>query len=269
MHRLPFGEVVLPVAAARPFLVFFGKMRVQRSVALRADGGGERVIVGLGVVADHLDLLLDEPFAGRRHEAGRAAEIVLAVFVELVPAGVDDHHVARPHDLAAGFLEVVAGDRFPFVLGDRHHDAGAEKMRQRHFVDERRALDHVRRRVDMRGVVHRGGDALRQHARLRHVVNALDLDVLEIRPVRRLIAEAMGQVVELQPHAVLEVFFKHHAANSFGHGILPCLLSSELSLQPNSGGGGIHMRLHGAFGGEQPFGDQRLPVAKALARHRH
>ena len=94
-------------------------------------------------------------------------------------------------------------------------------MRQRHFVDERRALHDVRRRIDMRGVVHRGGDALRQHARLRHVVDALDLDVLEIRPVRRLIAEAMGQIVELQPHAVLEVLFEHHAANSFGHGFLP------------------------------------------------
>ena len=100
-------------------------------------------------------------------------------------------------------------------------------MRQRHFVDERRALDHVRRRVDMRGVVHRGGDALRQHARLRHVVDALDLDVLEVRPVRRLVAEAMGQIVELQPHAVLEVFFEHHAANSFGHGILPWFVVVE------------------------------------------
>ena len=29
------------------------------------------------------------------------------------------------------------------------------------------------------------------------------------------------------------------------------------------------MRLHGALGGEQPFGDQRLPVLEALGRHRH
>ena len=232
MPRMPFlnrmrctgshsGKVVLPVAAAGPLAIFLGEMRMQRAVALRADGGGERMVVGLRVVADHLDLLLDEPFAGRRHEAGRAAEIVLAVLVELVPAGVDDHHVARPHDLAAGLFQIVAGDRLPLLLRDRHHDAGAEEMRQRHLVDERRALDHMRRRVDMRGVVHRGRDALRQHARLRHVVDALDLDVLEVRPVRRLIAEAMGQIVELQPHAVLEIFFEHHAANSFCHGILP------------------------------------------------
>ena len=183
------------------------------------------MIVGLRVVADHLDLLLHEPMAGRRHKAGRAAEVVLAVLVLVVPAGVDDHHVARAHDLAAGFFQIVAGDRLPLLLGDRHHDAGAEEMRQRHLVDERRALHHMRRRVDMGGVVHRGGDALRQHARLRHVVDALDLDVLEIRPVRRLIAEAMGQIVELQPHAVFEVFLEHHAANSFGHGILPVLFA--------------------------------------------
>ena len=173
---------------------------MQRPVALRADRGGERMVVGLGVVADHLDLLLDEPLAGRRHEAGRAAEIVLAVLVLVMPAGVDDHHVARAHDLAGGLFQIVIGDRLPLLLRDRHHDAGAEEMRQRHLVDERRALHHVRRRVDVGGVVHRGGDALRQHARLRHVVDALDLDVLEIGPVRRLVTEPMGQVVELEPH---------------------------------------------------------------------
>src|SRR5262249_2595012 len=54
VHRLPLREVLLPVAAARPFLVFLGKMRMQRAVALRADGGGERMIVGLGVMTDHL-----------------------------------------------------------------------------------------------------------------------------------------------------------------------------------------------------------------------
>ncbi len=70
VHRLPFREVVLPVAPARPFLVLRGEMRMQGAVAVRTDGGGERMVVGLGIVADHLDLLLDEPFAGRRHEAG-------------------------------------------------------------------------------------------------------------------------------------------------------------------------------------------------------
>src|ERR1035441_6044497 len=45
--------------------------------------------------------------------------------------------------------------------------------------------------------------------------------------------------------------------------------SCRNSYQPNLGGGGIHMRLHGALGGEQPFGDQGLLVLEALGRHRH
>ena len=93
-------------------------------------------------------------------------------------------------------------------------------MRQRHLVDERRALHDMRRRVDVGGRVHRGGDALRQHARLRHVVDALDLDVLEVRPVGALEAPAVGQVVELQPHRVVEIGLeldaadRHHADSS-------------------------------------------------------
>src|SRR4029079_7603036 len=74
VHRLPFGKVVLPVAAAGPLAVLLGEMRMQPPRALGTDGSGERMVVGLGVVADHLDLLLHEPFAGRRHEARRAAE---------------------------------------------------------------------------------------------------------------------------------------------------------------------------------------------------
>ena len=86
-------------------------------------------------------------------------------------------------------------------------------MRQRHLVDERGALDHVGGGVDMGGVVHAGGDALGQHARLRHVMDALDLYVFEIRPVGRLITESVGQVVELEPHPVVEVFLERHATN--------------------------------------------------------
>ena len=127
---------------------------MQRTIALRADGGRQRMVVGLGVVADDLDFLLDEPLARRRHEAGRVAEIFLAVLVLVMPASVDDHDVARTHDLAGGLLQIVVGDLFPFLFRNRHHDAGAEKMRQRHFVDERCALDDVRRRVDVGGVVH-------------------------------------------------------------------------------------------------------------------
>ena len=190
---------------------------MQRSVTLRADGGCQRMIVGLGVVADDFHLLFHKPFAGGGHEAGRVTEVVLAVLVLLVPAGVDDHHVAGPHHLAGGFLQIVIGDRFPFLLRDRNHDPGAEEVRQRHFVDEWSALNHMRRRVDMGGVVHRCGDALRQHARLRHVMNAFDLDVFEIRPVRRLITETMGQIVERKSHRVVLVFLERDPAYLLGH----------------------------------------------------
>src|SRR5262249_9151875 len=116
VHRLPVGKIRLPVASARPRLVLLGEVRVQRAVALRADGGGERMVGGFRIVADALDLFLDEPLARRRHEAGRAAEIVLAVLVDLVPAGVDDDDVARTHRRAGGLLEIVVGDRLPLLL---------------------------------------------------------------------------------------------------------------------------------------------------------
>ena len=100
-------------------------------------------------------------------------------------------------------------------------------MRQRHLVDERRVLDDMGRRVDVGGVVHAGRDALRQHAGLRHVVDALDLDVFEIGPVRRLKAEAVGEVVELQPHRVVEVALELDAADLHRH-----VVSSGLALPP-------------------------------------
>jgi hypothetical protein len=49
------------------------------------------------------------------------------------------------------------------------------------------------------------------------IVDALDLDVFEIGPVRGLVTEAMGQIVELEPHAVLEVLLECHAADFLRH----------------------------------------------------
>src|ERR1700734_4508869 len=69
----------------------------------------------------------------------------------------------------------------------------------------------------MRGVVHGCGDALRKHPRLRHVMDALDLDVFEIRPVRRLIAETMGQIVKGKSHRVVLVLLERDAANLLRH----------------------------------------------------
>jgi hypothetical protein len=131
MDRLPFGEVVFPVASAGPLAVFLCQMWMQRSVSLRTDCGGERVIVGLCIVTDNLDLFLDEPFAGGWYETWRAAEIIFTVLVELVPAGIDDDDIAWTDDLTAGFFQIIAGDRLPLVFRQRYNDARAEEMRQR------------------------------------------------------------------------------------------------------------------------------------------
>src|SRR5690242_6846251 len=52
-------------------------------------------------------------------------------------------------------------------------------------------------------------------------MDALDLDVFEIRPVGRLITEAMGQIVEFEPHAVVGVLLERHAANFLRHDFSP------------------------------------------------
>src|SRR4029077_4368349 len=75
MPRLPIRKVRLPVAAARPLLVFLGEMRMQRAVALRPDGSGKGVIVGLGVMPAHLHFFLDNPSPRRGHETRCTAEV--------------------------------------------------------------------------------------------------------------------------------------------------------------------------------------------------
>src|SRR3954470_19813216 len=135
VDRLPLREVILPVTASRPLLVFLGEVRMQRAVALRPDRGGERMVVSLGIVAHDLYLLFDEPLTGRGYETGRPAEIVFAILVELVPAGVDDDDVARAHDLARGLLQILVCDLLPFLFWNGNDDARAEEMRQRDLVD--------------------------------------------------------------------------------------------------------------------------------------
>ncbi len=140
----------------------------------------------------------------------------------MVPAGVDDQNVALADRVAAGLFEIVPGDRLPFLLGQRHDDPCAEEMRQRHLVDEGRALHHVRGGVDVGGGVHGGGDALAQHPRLGHVVDALDLGVLEVGPVRVLKPEAVAEVVELQPHVIVRVRLELDSANFHHRAHLLC-----------------------------------------------
>src|SRR3974390_1351233 len=55
-------------------------------------------------------------------------------------------------------------------------------------------------------------------------MEACDVDVFEVWPIRRLIAEAVRQVVELQSHRVVFVFFKCDPANCLRHGAPPLIL---------------------------------------------
>jgi hypothetical protein len=82
----------------------------------------------------------------------------------------------------AGYLIVASGkndDWLPHLFRDRDDDPCAKKMRQRHFVDKRRFLHHMRRGIDVGRVVHAGRDALGEDARLRHVVDTLDPHVFD------------------------------------------------------------------------------------------
>ena len=117
------------------------------------------MIIGLCVMTYYFDLMINHPLPGRWNEAGAISEII-AVLINFVPARVEDQHIMRADGFTAGFFEIVSGNRFPFFLGHGHHNARAKEMRQRHFINKGRALHNMGGRIDMRGGVHRGGDAL-------------------------------------------------------------------------------------------------------------
>ena len=56
----------------------------------------------------------------------------------------------------------------------------------------------VCRRVDVCAGMHYRGDLLGEHTASGHVVQSLDLDVLEVRPCRHTMTPRVRQVVELQ-----------------------------------------------------------------------
>src|SRR5919112_592517 len=194
--RLPVGEVVGDRAAG-VLLVLLDHAWDERSVRLHADGGAERVVERLAVDAEALYLLCREPLAGFLVGAGRLDEVFAVVAVVAVPAGVDDDDVAL-FDGRPRALEVVGADHLPLLLRDRDDDPRSEVLRERDLVHELGALDDVRRGVGVRRAVHERRDLLRQHARLGVIVEALDLDVGEVRPERRVVAPRMRQVEELQ-----------------------------------------------------------------------
>src|ERR1700733_2170283 len=114
-----------------------------------------------------------------------------------MPPGIDDDDVTR-QDLRPGRLKILRHDFLPLALRDRDHDTGAEEKGQRQILDQRRALDHVARGIQVGGAVHHRGNTLRQHPGLGVVVHPLDLDVLEVGPVRNAVPPRVTQIEELQ-----------------------------------------------------------------------
>ncbi|CVI25193.1 hypothetical protein AGR4A_pAt30008 [Agrobacterium tumefaciens str. B6] len=216
MDGFPFREVVLPIATAGPFLVFFSEMRKERTVALWPNCRRKRMVVCLSIVTHDLNALLDHPVGGRRYETGAIREVV-TVFVFLVPARINDQHVTFSNGVTARLLQVVVGDRLPLLLRDRNDNAGAEEVWKWDFVNERRSLDNVRWRINVRCYVHRCRDGLRKNAGFCHVMHALDANIFEVRPVGALVPEAMREIVELDPHGVIEVILKFDPTDSNGH----------------------------------------------------
>src|ERR1700734_4239968 len=84
-----------------------------------------------------------------------------------MPAGVDDHHVTRPHDLAGGLFQIVVSDLLPLLL--RMAEAACQKYleagwnaggdeRSRHLMalpayDQCIKASHVFNLLDARGVI--------------------------------------------------------------------------------------------------------------------
>src|SRR3990170_1529974 len=111
VRRIPLGEVLDRFAAGGP-LVFGEEILDLRAVAMRPERGRQRMIDLGRIDAHEFHVLRREPFAGRLAQSGSMTEVLLAVGVLLVPAGVDDHDVPR-QDLRRGFLEIGGFDRLP------------------------------------------------------------------------------------------------------------------------------------------------------------
>ena len=166
---------------------------------MRPDGGGKRMIECLGVGADGFHILGDEPVAGFLVEARTVGVVLSTVGILVMPAGVDDHDVARAYRcLLGGLLEMLGHDLLPLAHGHIEHDTGSEERTQRNLVEQGSALDHVTGGVDMGTRVHDGRDLLCEDATLRHSMQSLDLDVLEVRPARLAQTPGVGKIDEFK-----------------------------------------------------------------------
>src|SRR5579863_1117728 len=150
------------------------------------------------VDADHFHALFYQPVGGAFAQARRVTEIVLAVGIASVPAGVDKNDIAA-FDRRLGALQIGWLDELPFLFRNRQHDAGAEESLQRQIADRRRAGNEMDRRIDVRRGVKNRGDLVRHHTLLGVVCDALELDLLVTWEDRRIHPPAMAELVKLKP----------------------------------------------------------------------
>lgn len=83
-------------------------------IALCPDHAGPRMVIGPDVTTHDLDALF-WPFTRRPSNESRAIGEAIAVFVGIMPAGVDDQHIALADCMAAGSssaLPVIGSDVF-------------------------------------------------------------------------------------------------------------------------------------------------------------
>src|SRR3974377_2016678 len=106
------------------------------------------------VDTDQLHLFVDQPLRCRFAQSRRMAEILLAIGVLAMPAGIDEHDVAGL-DRGLDLFEIDRLDQFPFALRDRERDPAAEEAVKRQLADGSRFRDEMDRRIPMR----RGMDA--------------------------------------------------------------------------------------------------------------
>ena len=197
VRRIPFREIFDRLAAGRR-LVFREEIFDLRAVAVRTERRRQRMIDGRGIDADELHPLFHQPFRRALAQARRIAEVLLAVGIFAMPAGIDEHDIAGL-DLRLSAFEVGRLDQGPFAFRDRDDDAGAEKPVQLKLADASSAGNQMDRRVDVgRGVKNRR-DLVGHHALLGMVRDAFELDLLVAREDRRIHAPAMAEFVEFEP----------------------------------------------------------------------
>src|SRR5262249_2085631 len=88
VRRIPLGKVLDRLAPGR-LLVLRQQVLDLRPVAMRSERGRERMVDGCRIDADGLDALAHQPLRRALREPWRVAEILLAVRIAAMPAGVD------------------------------------------------------------------------------------------------------------------------------------------------------------------------------------